>query len=590
MRTTRLHLVILVVLAALGATAFWAAANRERPLPHSWTGQVPSVSFAPYRWGQSPLTKTYPTPRQIEEDLALVGTVAKGVRTYTSREGMEVVPRLAGKYGLTVTHSAWLGTTLATNAKEIAALIDAANTYPDTIKRVIVGNEVLLRRDLKPNQLISYIKQVKENVRQPVSYADVWAFWLKYPEVAEHVDYITIHILPYWEDEPVDVADVERHFLTIYREIQDRFPGKPILIGEAGWPTQGRNRGPAAATMANGAEFVRHLAEMSQRHGFDYNVVEAFDQPWKSALEGTVGANWGIFDMDRQVKFPLSGPLPADRDWPLGAVLSVILAVGLVTAFAGRLTGAPLVAAALFVALTQALAVMVVQEGLYAFATSYTWWAIAWAAVKVTVITAMAGVLVQTAAALYTGGGRGPSALAERLALVTALAAVIWTGFIAFDGRYKDIPVNDFLVPVFGLLLFALGRFVLLLRGGAAAQAALAEAFAFDTLFGPEEAATETDDDEGPPPRRGRLLARLLPLAAVAAIISEGVAIIGEDFTKTHVGFEEQAPLVLAAMVSNVEILVWAAMLLLMSVPYTLNLRRAAQRQAIALRRSPEAN
>lgn len=287
-----LVLIAVAVTALISLTGWWWF-NRPVPMALTFDEPFPSVSFASFRRGQSPITGDYPSPAQVEEDLKSLVGVTKGIRTYTSREGLDVLPALARKHGIEVTHSAWLGKKTDINAKEVQELIKSANANPDVIKRVIVGNEVLLRQDLSPEQLIAYIRQVKAAVKQPVSYADVWAFYLRYPQVADEVDYLTIHILPYWEDEPIGVEQSAEHIVKIYRMIQERFPGKKILIGEAGWPTRGRNRGPAAVNMENAAYFVRTLAQVSKQNGFDYNVVEAFDQPWKAKLEGTVGGFWG---------------------------------------------------------------------------------------------------------------------------------------------------------------------------------------------------------------------------------------------------------------------------------------------------------
>ncbi len=179
------------VLAAL----VWYTAIYPRSIESEWGEPLKSASFAPFYDGQSPLKKVFPSQEQIEADLVRLKGVFSGVRTYTARDGMEAVPALAEKHGLTLTHSAWLGREKADNDKEVQVLIETANHYPQAVKRVIVGNEVLLRRDLKPDELIAYIDQVRSAIKQPVSYADVWAFWLKNPQVADHVDYITIRAL-----------------------------------------------------------------------------------------------------------------------------------------------------------------------------------------------------------------------------------------------------------------------------------------------------------------------------------------------------------------------------------------------------------
>ena len=75
------------------------------------------------------------------------------------------------------------------------------------------------------------------------------------------------------------------------------------------------------------ASFVRQMANIAARHDFDYNIVEAFDQPWKAALENTVGAAWGILDEARQPKFLMTGPvlLVARRLRSFAAALSLAL-------------------------------------------------------------------------------------------------------------------------------------------------------------------------------------------------------------------------------------------------------------------------
>lgn len=44
--------------------------------------------------------------------------------------------------------------------------------------------------------------------------------------------------------------------MAAYDEIAEAFPGKPLLIGEAGWPSAGRQRGPAVPSLVNKARFI----------------------------------------------------------------------------------------------------------------------------------------------------------------------------------------------------------------------------------------------------------------------------------------------------------------------------------------------
>jgi len=557
------RLLAIVVIAALAAIqgAVWAWANRPVPLGLSFDEPFPSVSFAPFQRGQSPLTHDYPTPEQVATDLRGLVGVAKGVRTYTSREGMEVVPELASQLGLEVTHSAWLGQRPEINRREIEALVAAANAHPDSIKRVIVGNEVLLRQDLPVNDLIAAIRSVKARVKQPVSYADVWAFWLKNPQLANEVDFITIHILPYWEDEPIAVEDSAQHIVEIYRRVAEAFPGKPILIGEAGWPTRGRSRGPAVANIENGAAFVRTLARVSKENGFDYNVVEAFDQPWKAKLEGTVGAQWGVVDSDRRVKFRMSGPVEPSPAWPRHAAAAAALGslLGL-AALLRRGARYRLGSGLLVAALTQVLGGLVVWQAFNAWMIAFDLTDECWAALRIALHAGFA-VLLARAAALAFAEGAVPQAdrWGDRLALLYGASAITISALLLINGRYRDIPCLEFLVPCFGLTAYALGRkLVLGLPWG--------EAFAIGRLFGGSLSG-------GMSGARGMTIA--LGLAALAGPLSEMVALLqGSDFLAAHPTLAEQVPLLLHGLWVNREMDAWALMVLLMALPYLAEARR----------------
>ena len=340
--------------AALNVAGWWWP---SRPVavgsdPHgAKVGLIDSVSFAPFRRGQGPLDKVYPSREQIEEDIASLKGIAKGIRTYTSLEGMQVVPEIARRYGIEMTASAWLGQEHDINEKEVAALIEQANRYPDVIKRVIVGNEVLLRKDLKADELIGYIRRVKAAVKQPVSYADVWEYWLQNPQLLNEVDFITVHFLPYWEDQPVGVDDAMPHILWVYDTIRKNLPGKPVLIGEVGWPSEGRSRRAAVPTRTEAATFITDFLRLAQDKGLEYNLVEAFDQPWKVALEGTVGGSWGVLDEFRHPKYELGGAVSNLPQWPLIAAMAVLIALIVVIPRAQRVAALPpgrMLAAALF--------------------------------------------------------------------------------------------------------------------------------------------------------------------------------------------------------------------------------------------------
>ena len=130
-----------------------------------------------------------------------------------------------------------------------------------------------------------------------MSTAEPWHVWIEHPELAEHVDYIAVHMLPYWEG--VEVESAVGYVTDKMRRLEEAFPGKPIVIGEVGWPSDGRTRDSAVASTSNQALFLRRFLNHAREQGYVYYVMEAFDQPWKERSEGQVGAYWGVYDADR---------------------------------------------------------------------------------------------------------------------------------------------------------------------------------------------------------------------------------------------------------------------------------------------------
>ena len=319
-----LAILLLVALAHLGA---WWALNRPVAVP-DFRGQVNGLAFAPYQRGQSAEGENWPTAEQIEGDLRRVAPMTRHIRTYASHGGIERIPELAWNSGLDlkITLGSWLDRRLDRNAAEIRRLVQVARESRN-VERVLVGNEAVLRGDVTPAQMVGYIEQVRRQVRQPVSTAEPWHVWVDHPELGRAVDYITIHLLPYWEGLPVD--DALRFIMEKYDQVQALFPGKRIVIGEVGWPSDGRDIGAARATRVNQALFLRRFFNIAEQRGLEYFVMEAFDQPWKVSFEGRAAGHWGMYDLDRAPKWPLTGPVqetPSWLAWALGASFAAFLA------------------------------------------------------------------------------------------------------------------------------------------------------------------------------------------------------------------------------------------------------------------------
>src|SRR6266478_9696830 len=235
---------LLISLGAIAAVWWWLATpiNLARA-PIDPNAKLLCVSYAPFRDDQTPLVPTTQIAReQIAQDLAQLAKISDCVRTYSIENGLDQVPAEAAKVGLKVIQGIWLGSDRLKNQAQISTAVSLAKRYPGVITSLVVGNEVLLRGEMTTNDLAAVIRSVKAQVTVPVTYADVWEFWLRNLEIYAVVDFVTIHILPYWEDFPIRAKFAASHVDSIRRRMAAAFPGKEILIGETGWPSEGRMR------------------------------------------------------------------------------------------------------------------------------------------------------------------------------------------------------------------------------------------------------------------------------------------------------------------------------------------------------------
>jgi exo-beta-1,3-glucanase (GH17 family)/cellulose synthase/poly-beta-1,6-N-acetylglucosamine synthase-like glycosyltransferase len=319
---TRANVTIAVAIATL-SVILWAAINRPIPEP-AWPAKINGFSFNPFRAENDPAQDNYPTREQIEEDLKLLEGKVDEVRTYSVTSTLADIPELARKHHIKVTLGAWLDYRKDANQQQLDKLVQVWQQNRGNIRRVIVGNEALYRDQLTAEELIAYIDWVRQRVKGPISTAETPSIWLEHPELADHVDFITVHILPYWEGQ--GIRDSIQFTRNVYNQLQARFPHKKILIGEVGWPSRGRDFGKAQASEAKEAKFLREFLQLAQKENYDYFLMEAFDQPWKRMDEGDVGAYWGIYDADRKPKFEFVAPVVPVPEWPELATLSIIIA------------------------------------------------------------------------------------------------------------------------------------------------------------------------------------------------------------------------------------------------------------------------
>jgi exo-beta-1,3-glucanase (GH17 family) len=302
--------------------------------PIDAAAKLECVSYAPFRDDQTPLNPALEvSAEQIREDLLQISKISRCIRTYSVDNGLNKVPELASQIGLKVLLGIWIGNNRFKNAQLVETAIALSQKYPDTITAIIVGNEVLLHGDMTPSDLRQLLLSVKARVTVPVTYAEVWEYWLRYREIQDAVDFVTIHVLPYWDDIPSQAKDAAAQVAAVHKQVSLAFPGKEVVIGETGWPSMGRMREGALPSRINQARVISEILEVAKRDNFRVNLIEAFDASWKRYWEGTVGGNWGLFGADHQtLKYP---PGIAISNYPLWKPLmgsGMILAISVFAA------------------------------------------------------------------------------------------------------------------------------------------------------------------------------------------------------------------------------------------------------------------
>lgn len=280
------------------------------PATAAVSAKLRGVCYGPFRDNQDPDKGVLPSTKEIGEDVAFISRLASSLRTYGVGGSQEAIPELCEKHGVDCYPGAWLGKYKTENRKEIDALIRIGKAGLKHTRALIVGNEVLLREDMSEQELAGFIREVKAATGLPVTTAEIWGQWLKHPGLAREVDFLLVHIHPYWEGVAADKAG--QHVLSAWRQVSRSFPGKKIVIGETGWPTAGKAVGGAEPSTAGQARFIGDFLSLAGSEGISYFFFEAFDEMWKKKFEGEAGAFWGIFQSNGPVK-PRNKPFLAEE-------------------------------------------------------------------------------------------------------------------------------------------------------------------------------------------------------------------------------------------------------------------------------------
>lgn len=404
------------------------------------------VSYAPYYGkGQSPLVKgMWIEPAQIEQDLLVLSKTSTCVRTYSVGQGLDYVPEAAKKMGMQVYLGAWIGWSDQDNIKEIRLAAQIAENYPEVIKGLIVGNEVLLRQEQTPQSMQAYLTFAKTLTTVPITYADVWEFWLQHKAMEAYVDFHTVHILPYWEDDPKPISMAALHVDNVMAKMTRQFD-KPILIGETGWPSKGRQRHASLPSLVNQAHYIHAFLLKAEKRQWQYNIIEAIDQPWKRKQEGTVGGYWGLLTPELSMKYTI-GQDVAERQDGLPMALVALLSVVILAVLAIYLEAKtlPIIIGISAIGLITGVMFVLQWDYLWAVCTNTQEW------LALSSVVFSGGLLSflwpihlfapgQHTARIHT--------MMKWLSMLMLFAALYASYYIYMDGRYRNFPIVLFIWP-----------------------------------------------------------------------------------------------------------------------------------------------
>jgi exo-beta-1,3-glucanase (GH17 family) len=288
-----------------------------------------AICYSGYRDGQSPLDRTYPSYDEVREDLLILAKNWKYLRLYDCSPHASTVLGVIRNEGLDLKvmlgldmaaemsnpHCPWgaefSDDTLALNRRrngmQVDMLIALAKRYSDTVFSVSVGNEASVEwtdHMVPVKNLVAYVKKIKRHIDQPITFCENYVPWTyKLEPLAAELDFISIHTYPAWEYRTIE--DALEFTKQNYHSVVDHYPGKPVVITEAGWTTAANGRGiePWNASEELQASYYEQLLEWTTEEKILTFVFEAFDEPWKGSPDPLEPEkHWGLFTVERTPK------------------------------------------------------------------------------------------------------------------------------------------------------------------------------------------------------------------------------------------------------------------------------------------------
>jgi exo-beta-1,3-glucanase (GH17 family) len=206
----------------------------------------------------TPLGAQYPeclsvpsSQNNITRDMAVMSQLTNAVRLYgtdcnQTEMVLHAIDRLELK-DMKIWMGVWLGNNHTTNTRQIDQMWEIIDKHGgDKFKGIIVGNEVLYRKDLTEQELLGNITDIRTNLTKhsldlPVAISDLGDNWTA--DMAEKVDVVMSNVHPFFAGVTADVATSwtwtfwQQHDVVLTKND----PKIKQVIAEVGWPTAGGN-------------------------------------------------------------------------------------------------------------------------------------------------------------------------------------------------------------------------------------------------------------------------------------------------------------------------------------------------------------
>ena len=208
----------------------------------------PGMDYTPFN-AQYPACLTNPPSQDnVTMDVAVLSQLTNTIRLYgTDCNQTEMVLHAISKLALTdmkVWIGVWLDKNSTTNDRGLSAMYDVlSKNGADPFAGVIVGNEVLYRKDMTEDQLGTLLSDVKKNLTNqkidlPIATSDLGDKWTA--GLAKGSDLIMSNVHPFFAG--VSVADAASWTYTFWTGKDTPLTegtNKVNVISETGWPSEG---------------------------------------------------------------------------------------------------------------------------------------------------------------------------------------------------------------------------------------------------------------------------------------------------------------------------------------------------------------